>query len=156
MEPIYLHLTSVHVPVVGVGFTLFVLIYALARRSAEVARVGMWMAVGVALFTVVAYQSGESAEDAAEELPGVTDAWIEPHEEIAETALGVTIAAGVVALAGLVFSWRRRGRVPSWVTGVVLVPVLASAVLLIWTAQRGGQIRHTEIRKLDPPPAAAH
>jgi hypothetical protein len=53
--------------------------------------------------------------------------------------------AGVVALAGLIL-FRRAERLPGWIVAATLVLFLATSGLMGWTANLGGQIRHTEIR----------
>jgi hypothetical protein len=53
--------------------------------------------------------------------------------------------AGVVALAGLIL-FRRAEKLPGWIVAATLVFSLATSGLMGWTANLGGQIRHTEIR----------
>lgn len=146
MDPVYLHLTVVHVPVIGIFFAAFALIFGIARRSEGAARVGLWMTIGCALGGWIALESGEKAEDPVEKLAGVNEQLIHVHEEIAEVAFWILAVAGVLALIGLFIAWRRKV-LPRWVPMVVLLPVLASCVALTLTAERGGKIRHTEAKR---------
>lgn len=104
----------------------------------------------VACLGAPAYLMGEPAEDGVENLPGVSDVFIE---------------RGVLRLH------RHRGRgcdsldwtvsVSSWEAGIHLVrdvdadDALSVRVLMAWTAHRSGQIRHTEIRPNAATPAAS-
>jgi len=54
-------------------------------------------------------------------------------------------ALGVVSLAGLLF-FRRSRTIPLWFSGFALVLSLAATGAMGWTANLGGQIRHSEIR----------
>jgi uncharacterized membrane protein len=53
--------------------------------------------------------------------------------------------AGVVALAGLIL-FRHAEKLPGWIVAATLVLSIATSGLMGWTANLGGQIRHTEIR----------
>jgi hypothetical protein len=52
---------------------------------------------------------------------------------------------GKESVSGLVFT-RRSKAVPKWFAAIALVVSLAVAGVITWTANLGGQIRHTEIR----------
>jgi hypothetical protein len=57
----------------------------------------------------------------------------------------MTGVTGIAALIGLII-FRRAEKLPGWVIGAALVLSLATSGLMGWTANLGGQIRHTEIR----------
>ncbi len=96
--------------------------------------------------------TGEPAEDGVKGLPGVSKQIIEKHEEAASVAFTGLVVVGVVALVGLLVF--RRGRaVPSWFSSLVLAVALIVVSLMSWTANLGGQIRHTEIRSNSGPAA---
>jgi hypothetical protein len=83
MNPVHLHLLLNHVPVIGTGIMIVLLGYALLRRSTELVRVSLGMFVLLALAGAVVYLTGEPAEGVAEGLPGVSEAIMERHEEVA-------------------------------------------------------------------------
>jgi hypothetical protein len=144
MSSVHLHLLLNHVPVIGVYFILFVLVVALARRSDAIGKIGLAMLVGVALATVAVYFTGEPAEDAVEGLAGVSETLIHSHEDAAVMAFIATGVAGVAALGLLL--WYRRRPLTRWAVGGSLALTLTAAGLMAWTANLGGQIRHSEIR----------
>jgi len=143
MSTVHIHLLLNHVPVIGAVIGLALLFMALARRSDELARVTFWLYAVLGAASIVVYLTGEPAEDAVENLAGVSKAIIEQHEEAALVATITMGAAGALALlATLVF---RRKAIPRPVVGGSFVMALLITGLMGYTANLGGQIRHTEI-----------
>jgi hypothetical protein len=88
------------------------------------------------------YFTGEPAEELIEHLAGFSEPLVERHEEAALIAtIGISIL-GLSAVAGLTL------RVGTWYPKAVLLLTLVVAALMGWTANLGGQIRHSEIRVL--------
>ncbi len=150
MNAALLHLTFNHVPVIGLIFSLAVLIIGRWLRSDTTQRVGLWMLLATALFAIPAFLTGEPAEDIAQKFPGVEKAFIEEHEDAAGMALGSAIAAGLAAVVVLFVS--RKRTIPAWGLVTALVLSLVSAGGMAWTAHLGGLIRHPEIRSATAPP----
>ena len=144
MSVVHLHLLLNHVPVIGLGFVLLVLLVATWRRSNDMAKLALFLLAGLAAVTAVVFLTGEPAEEAIEHVAGISESLIHEHEEAAEAALGATVAAGTLALGLLAVFWRRQ--LPRWATVVSLLAVLAAGGFMAWTANLGGQIRHTEIQ----------
>lgn len=144
----HVHLMINHVPVIGLLGAVLLLIYALARKSEEVKMVSFGLFVLIALMTFAVYFTGEAAQKVVKDLPGVTEADIGRHEEIAGLALTSMEVLGVAALIGLILL-RRSGAIPKWIVVVVLVLSLITAAIVGFTANLGGQIRHTEIRGVE-------
>ena len=145
MDWTHFHLMANHLPVLGLAFGLLILGWGILRRSDDVLNIGLMILVLSAGAAVPVYLTGESAEETVENLPGISEAVIERHEDSALYSLIATIAAGSAALGTLVFSRVKQpvGR------RFIFVPMLFSFValaLIVWTANLGGQIRHTEIR----------
>lgn len=152
MNEAQLHLLTNHLPVMGSLFTVLLLLWGLIRRSDEVKKVAMGAMVLVAITAVPAYLSGEPAEEVVEELPGVSEAYIEQHEAMGKFALISAIGMGVIALGALVFSRGKSLGAP--LASIMLVANLFVAGVMAYTAHLGGQIRHTEIRSdATAPPA---
>lgn len=145
MNAAYLHLLLNHLPVIGTIFGLLLLLWAMLRKGKELQSAGLGVFVLAALAAVPVYLSGEPAEKVAEHLPGVAESFIESHERVALMALVAVIVTGVVSLAGLVLH-RHAEKFPSYVAPVVLALAVITSGLMGWTANLGGQIRHTEIR----------
>jgi uncharacterized membrane protein len=145
MNPVHLHLMLNHVPVLGTAFSLALLGRALLRKSEELKKVSLGFFVIIALLAIPAYLTGEPAEELAENLPGVSKASIEQHEEAAQVAFAGVLIVGVAALGGLIF-FRHGKPVPNWLAVIVLVLSLIVFALMARTANLGGLIRHPEIR----------
>lgn len=141
----HVHLMINHFPVVGVLGAVLLLVYSLVRKSEEVKMVSFGLFVLLALITFAVYFTGEAAQDTVKKLPGVTEAYIGRHEEMAGVALVCMETLGVAALGGLFFL-RRFGSIPTWLVVIVLLLSLVAAGVVGFTANLGGQIRHTEIR----------
>lgn len=143
MSIVHLHLILNHVPLIGMTFVLLILGVAMWRRNDGMGRLGLAVMVGLAAVTAVVFLSGEPAEEAIESITGISEAMIHPHEEAAEASLIATLITGVLALIALGI-YRRRA-LPRWVTGAAFTAALVACSTLGWTANLGGQIRHTEI-----------
>lgn len=150
MNSAYPHLLLNHVPVLGVLLGLVVLAAAMWRRHDLLGRLALTLFVASALAAIPTYLSGEPAEHVVERaVPGV-EAWIEPHEDAATVSLALVELLGVLSLAALWMS-RREPAVPGALVVLTLAVAVAAAGSLAWTADLGGQIRHSEIRGNAPP-----
>jgi uncharacterized membrane protein len=98
----------------------------------------------LAVVTVVQL-TGEPAEELVEGLPGVVDSMVEAHEESALLGTIGVVVVGVIALFGL---WGLgAGKIlPRSYSLVLLIAGITVAGLMVWIANLGGQIRHSEIR----------
>jgi hypothetical protein len=146
MNSAHLHLVFNHVPILGSAFGLALIAWGLLRRSDPVARVGLATLALAALFAIPAYLTGGAAERLVEDLPGISEAAIHPHED---AALISSYALWALGAACAWILWRYRGTgvsVPSRYTRLALVGSLVVAGLMGWTSLLGGGIRHTEIR----------
>jgi uncharacterized membrane protein len=144
----HVHLAINHFPVVGVFGAIALLIYSLLRKSEEVKLVSFGLFVLLALITLAVFFTGQAAEDTVKKLPGVTEAYIGRHEEMAELALVLIGTLGIASLAGLLFL-RESGAIPKWIVVIVLLLSLVTAAVVGLTANLGGQIRHTEVRSAE-------
>jgi len=146
MDATHLHLIVNHLPIMGSFLAVPVLILALWRRQEPYvfAAAALLLALG-GVGAVVADQTGDRAEEAVEDLPGVSEHLIHEHEERAEVAVPLAVVTGLAGLAVLGWSLRRR-EVSLPAGGVVLVLAVATAGVAAWTGQAGGLIRHTELR----------
>jgi uncharacterized membrane protein len=144
-NPAHLHLMLNHVPVLGTAFGLALIGWAFMRRSEELKKVSLGVFIVVALLAIPAYLTGEPAEELVKNLPGVSKASIEQHEEAAQAAFAGVLIVGIAALGGLIF-FRHGKPVPNWLAAIVVVLSLIVIALMARTANLGGLIRHTEIR----------
>lgn len=146
MNSAHLHLLFNHLPILGSAFGLVLIAWGVLRRSDPVARVGLATLVVAALFAIPAYLTGGAAEHLVEDLPGISDAAIHPHEEAAMIASYALWALGT-ACAWMLWRYQRTGvSVPPRYTLLALVGAVVVAGLMGWTSLLGGVIRHAEIR----------
>ena len=141
----YLHLVLNHVPVIGMFLGLLLLLVAFVRNSEELKKVTLALLVLIALVTIPVYLTGEPAEEMIENIPGTSEAMIEQHEDAALFSMIAVEVTGITALAGLLIFGRKK-RPGNLLAIVTLALSMICGGLLAWTANLGGQIRHTEIR----------
>jgi uncharacterized membrane protein len=140
----HLHLILNHLPVVGIPVALAFLLYGLKIKNHSLQRFSYLVLIALALLVLPVYFTGEPAEEVVEHLPGVAESLIEAHEDAAQISLVLTMMLGAGALAGLFFSRdEKKSRILS--LAVVTLAVVSVASLL-YTANLGGKIRHTELR----------
>lgn len=144
MNTVHLHLLLNHLPVVGTVIGTLLLGVALLRRSDELGRISLGLFGLLGLIAVAVYLTGEPAEDAVEKLPGISDGIIDQHQDV---ALVATIIVGIIGAfaVGSLLIYRRRV-LPRWVTMFGFAAALVASSVMAYTANLGGQIRHTEIR----------
>lgn len=145
MNAAHLHLILNHFPVLGTLFGIPLFGFALVRRSRDLMQASCGLFVLVAILAVPVYLFGEPAEEVVEHLAGVRHALIERHETWAAAALAGAAGLGLLGLIGL-FILRRTPVLPTWLLSTTTVVLIITAGILVWTANLGGQIRHTEIR----------
>ncbi|HET7612631.1 MAG TPA: hypothetical protein VFK26_01800 [Gemmatimonadaceae bacterium] len=147
MSLVHIHLLLNHVPVVGALVALILFSAALLLRDVVSTKFALAFTAGLAAVAIAVYFTGEPAEEAVEHLAGVTKSTIHEHEEAAELT---TIVIGVLGgLSLLALLWLRSKRAPRWMAAAGLVGTLAISALMGWTANLGGQIRHTEIQAVN-------
>ena len=131
MNAAHIHLMLNHVPLFGAVAVTILLVVALFLRQQGVARAGLVVALLTALVAVVVYLTGEPAEELVENLPGISEAAMETHEEIALVATLVLGAFAIVALYGL-FAFRHG--VSMGFTRVLLILSLFPLATMAYTA----------------------
>jgi len=144
MNSTQIHLGLTHVPVILSIVGLVMLIIALLLKNNTLTKTAYIIIMIAGIATIPVYLTGEGAEETVEHLPGVSEAIIERHEELAKLAMFSIAAAGLLALTALLsFKWLSAARV---LKVVVLLVAVVSGGLMFQTAHLGGQIRHSEIR----------
>jgi hypothetical protein len=150
MTAAHAHLLLSHGPIMGSLFGLGVLCVALWRGSEELKRTALVFYAIAAVLIAPLYLTGEPATDAVKGLPGVSDRIMDRHQAVAGAALTATVILGVGGLAGLV-GFRKSTRMAAWFVVTMLVGGLVVSGLIAWTANLGGQVRHSEIRSPEMP-----
>lgn len=154
MDAVHLHLILNHVPVLGTIFGFVLLAIGLIRRSDELQRAGLVTFVVAAVITIPVYVSGtiayEPLEELLEDIDPAAEGFIDQHETAGLIAFLVTLVLGIVALATLLV-WKRPEIARRLVIASLVLAIVVGGVVG-WTANIGGQIRHTEIRAGFQPP----
>lgn len=145
MDIVHLHLLINHVPVLLTIFGVIVFLWGMYKKENVIIHLAMTGFIIAAVFSVIAIQSGEGAEDVIENMEGISESLIHDHEESAELANYAAILVGLIALATFVIE-KYKPAIYSKTKIVVVALALIPSVLFSYTAYLGGQIRHSEIR----------
>lgn len=148
MNQTHIHLLITHLPIFGSILGGLVLMHGLWTKSNQTKIAAYNLFIISSLGAVIAYLTGESAEESVENLQGIVKSTIEPHEEFALFALISLIVLGLASILGLFLTLRK-----SWLTRstafIILFISLISFGLVARTGYLGGQIRHTEINSVN-------
>jgi hypothetical protein len=172
LTPAHLHLLVNHLPVEGSIFAFLLLIYAMARRSAELKRLALLAFILVGICAFVADYTGGGASREMRNVAGVDRALIKEHSAAADWAQMIAFGVAVVSLVGFILAlkkpnttlistdtdeyFRHHKEPPQWIILVCLIAGLLEVSVFAMTAYRGGLIRHPEIQSSFqlPTPAA--
>lgn len=149
MDQVHIHLLITHLPIFGSITGGLVLAHGIWTKSDQTKIAAYNVLIISTIGAVIAYLTGEGAEEAVEDIQGVAKNIIEQHEDFALFALVGLIAVGVVSMVGLYVTIRKSSLAN---TISILAPVVAliSFGLVARTGYLGGQIRHTEIGTASP------
>ncbi|MGB9697613.1 MAG: hypothetical protein ACPL2D_10080 [Ignavibacteria bacterium] len=142
----HLHLLINHLPVFGTAFLLLMLLYAIGKRNQSALKLNFALVVLLGLLTIPVFISGENAEGGVKGIEGVNEEAIEPHEEFAKSSLIVMEITAGLALIGVLIGIIRKS-IPFWFAVFVLLLLLATQGMMIYTSHLGGKISHFEIMK---------
>jgi len=121
------------------------MITGLIFKSDAVKRTAFLIFIIGSLTSIAAMASGEGAEEIVEKISGVTENYIERHEESAELFSILTYILGGLSLLGLWASIKQKS-----FSNISNIIILIFAFVVIYfgkeTGTTGGEIRHTEIR----------
>jgi len=145
MNGAHQHLLVNHIPVFSLLFGLVALLWTYVKPSRDMlyAAIGLFVLAGISV--LIASETGESAEDLVEGIPGVTKGVIHDHEEAAEVTNIAVISLGVASLVWLLSDLYKKN-FAKYVKLLVLVLAILGNALIARAAWLGGQIRHVEIR----------
>ena len=144
MSQVHLHLLITHLPVFGSILGALVLVHGLWTRTNQTKNAAYFVFILSAIGAVIAYLTGEPAEEAVEKIQGVLENKIELHEDSALYALISLIALGGLSVLALVINRFKPSLVKSTAITILIISLISFA-LVARTGYLGGQIRHTEI-----------
>lgn len=145
MNDVHLHLVATHLPIVGVLIGFLVLLTGYFTKSPQVKATALGIFIFSALAAIVAFYTGEGAEDIVEKMPGVSETLIHNHEELAETFYTVMLILGGGSLVTL-FLHYRKSTFAKYGFIVVLLLSISCIVISKFVGTSGGEIMHNEIR----------
>ncbi len=147
MEALHNHLLINHLPIILPAVALMLFIANFIFRSEVLKRAGYMILIFSAVFAFLAMQTGEGAEEYAEhEISGVSHEIIEEHEEKSIPLMIGSILLGVLSLAGMFASMRKK----SFGKGLGIVVVTLNLALMYFAYEAGssgGKIRRPELRE---------
>lgn len=145
MNSTHLHLLLNHFPVIGTLIGSALLLWGMARKQDNIKTTAALILVIMSVIAIPVYLTGEPAEETVEKLPGVSDAFIELHEEAAAIAIWLMGFTGIASLAALLFAWQKKKAANAAFVITFVLSVFCFAAMAR-TGYYGGQIRHAEIR----------
>jgi len=141
----YRHRATNHFPIIGVILGTLIRIVGVAISNTGVKASGLGTIVFAALMAVVAYMTGDPAEDAVKSIPEVAKSLVSRHEDIAAVGMYLLIPAGLMAALTLYSIWRKEKSVRFLIVITLVLSLVASGAM-VYVGRTGGQIRHSEFR----------
>lgn len=144
MDQVHIHLLIVHLPLFGAFFGMLVLAHGLWHKSEQTSIAAYNVFIISAIGAAIAKFTGEGAEEAVENIPGVLESAIELHEDAGFWAFVTMLLLGVVSI-GALYLTKVKSAHANFTSRIVLVLSLFCLLVVSRAAYLGGQIRHTEI-----------
>lgn len=144
MNGTHIHLLVNHLPIVGSILAGIVLAQGLWSKTQQTIAAAYSLMVISSIGGLIAFFTGEAAEETAEHIEGVSRSVIHQHEESGEFAMICAVALGLVAVVGLVMM-AKKSSMSLKIAWLALVVSLVSFASLAYTGYTGGQVRHTEV-----------
>ena len=145
MNAAHVHLLLNHLPIIGILVGFIILVSGFVFKSVLTRRIGNITLFFAAVFVYPSFNTGESAEEVVENLPGVNEGLIEKHEEFAEQMVNFATILQPLLLVSFYAEWKQKGflKYVQWAVLAVSFIVIVYGKLV---GTSGGEIRHTEIR----------
>lgn len=140
----HIHLILNHIPVIGIPVALAFLVYGIYVKNQPSQRFSLLVLIGLAAIVLPVYFTGEPAEEVIEHMPGFAESFIGAHEDAAMFSLILTLLTGAAAFVA--FWFQKDPNKSRWLNFVVLGIAIVAVLSLLYTANLGGKVRHTELR----------
>lgn len=145
----HLHLLINHLPIIGSMLGGLVLAFAIWEKSNRTKVAAYGVLIISSIGAVIAYLTGEAAEELVENIPGVLKNTIEQHEDAAMVSLIVLIVLGISSVVGIYLTYKNSKYIKR-VANVTLFLSILSFGFVARAGYIGGQIRHTELTTVGP------
>ena len=145
MNDAHFHLVVNHLPIVGVLIGFLVLLVGLIMKKPQIKNTALGIFIFSALTAIVAFLTGEGAEEIIENLPGISETLIHKHEEYAELFLTMIMILGGVSLITLFLQYKKLSFYKyGFIAGLLLS--VTTIIISKYVGTSGGEITHIEIR----------
>jgi uncharacterized membrane protein len=141
MNLAYIHLLTNHLPILGSIFGVLLLFIAYFKPQLHTAFSAYLLLLISGIGGMLAYFTGEAAEEHVEHLPGISENLIHLHEEMAENTLifiFLLTAASIIGLWSNHAKWEKAKQIQLF---IMIVGIIAF-ILFAFTGYLGGHIRH--------------
>ncbi|MBL0310617.1 MAG: hypothetical protein IPP77_13385 [Bacteroidetes bacterium] len=149
MNQTHIHLLINHLPVFGSILGGLVLAHGLWTKNNQTKVAAYYVLIISSIGAVIAYLTGEAAEEAVENIQGISKTMLDQHEDAAVFALVALIVLGVASLIGLFLTIKKSPFIRT-MAFVTLFISLISFGIIARVGYLGGQIRHTELNSATP------
>ena len=147
MNAAQIHLLFNHWPLILIVVAFFVLLIGEFKSNMAYKQLGLVLFILAALFTIPTQFSGEGAEHILMENNLASHDYIERHESLGFWSAMLAYGLGVFSFISLIMVHNLH-TVFSSIRKLILVVAAGAIVLISLAAHSGGEIRHTEIRKV--------
>ncbi|MDP4249378.1 MAG: hypothetical protein Q8918_04615 [Bacteroidota bacterium] len=144
MNQTHIHLIITHLPIFGSLLGGLVLAYGLLTKTKQTLIAAYILLIISSLGAVIAYLTGEGAEEGVEKIPGIVKNMIGQHEDVALIALISLILLGISSIFGFFFA-AKQSALTFKIALIILIICFISFGIISYTGYLGGKIRHTEI-----------
>lgn len=145
MNDAHFHLVVNHLPIVGVLIGFLILIAGLILKKPHIKNTALGVFIFSALTAILAFSTGEGAEEIVENLPGVSEVLIHTHEEYAELFLTIVQILGATSLITLFLQYK-KSLFSKYGFALILLLSMVSIGVAKYVGTSGGEITHIEIR----------
>ena len=145
MNDAHLHLVVNHFPIIGPILGLGILIAGIILKNNSVKITAYSLFIVSAIFAAFSMGTGDGAEHAVKNLPGVTKELIHTHEGFAEKLAILLYVLGTISIGGIYLSLKNHAKA-KLVSYVALVVAIVGVFVAQKVGTSGGEVRHTEIR----------
>jgi uncharacterized membrane protein len=139
----HLHLMLNHIPILVLPIVLIFLFFSYLKDSQQFIRFSILMTFLTSITVLPVFYTGEPAEEVIKkEVTSISKSVIHDHEESAELSLILTLIVGLSSIVVLLKYQHPLSK--KYGVSLILLIGLVAIGSLIYSANLGGKIRHTE------------
>lgn len=146
MNDAHIHLLVNHLPIIIPMIAIIARISAFFLKSDALKQFAMILLIVSGVFSFMAMQSGERAEEMIEQTAFFSESYVHEHEEAAEVYAICTYIIATLAAIALWADFTKK-KFALLLTEITLGLCIISMYFAQKTGSTGGEIRHEEIRQ---------